>query len=64
MEKTLAFALNEALQIGRLSANVSYQELELKEKIIQELDAMRLPVNPLMYNRAISDAIIKIRGVK
>lgn len=62
MEKTLAFAIQEALESGRRSANASYIELEIKEKIIQELESLQLPVNPSIYNQAINDAIFRIRG--
>lgn len=62
MQKTLAFALQEALESGRRSANVSYMEMELKEKIVQQLRALQLPVNPSVYNQAINDAIHTIQG--
>ena len=57
MQKTLAFALQEALESGRRSAGASYIELEIKEKIVQELRELQLPINPSVYNQAINDAI-------
>jgi hypothetical protein len=39
MEKTLQFALNEALEIGRQSAMPEFLEMELREKIAQDLEA-------------------------
>jgi hypothetical protein len=39
MEKTLQFALNEALEIGRQSAMPEFLEMELREKIAQEIES-------------------------
>jgi hypothetical protein len=39
MEKTLQFALNEALENGRQSAMPQFLEMELREKIAQELES-------------------------
>jgi len=38
MEKTLQFALNEALENGRKSAMPEFLEMELREKIAQQLE--------------------------
>lgn len=37
-------------------------EQEIRKKIINELRELQLPVNPLMYNQAINEAIFKVRG--
>jgi hypothetical protein len=39
MEKTLQFALNEALENGRKSAMPEFLEMELREKIAQEIES-------------------------
>ena len=39
MNKTIEYAVNEALNIGRLSANVNFFEAELREKIAQEIES-------------------------
>jgi hypothetical protein len=39
MEKTLQFALNEALENGRQSAMPQFLEMELREKIAQEIES-------------------------
>jgi hypothetical protein len=38
VNKTIEYAVNEALNIGRLSANVKFYEAELREKIAQEIE--------------------------
>ena len=38
MEKTLGFAINEALENGRQSAMPHFLEMELREKIAQEIE--------------------------
>ena len=38
MEKTLQFAINEALENGRQSAMPQFLEMELREKIAQEIE--------------------------
>lgn len=40
MEKTLGYALNEALETGRRSAMPEFLEAELREKIAQEIENM------------------------
>ena len=37
MEKTLEFTINEALESGRRSAMPEFLEMELREKIAQEV---------------------------
>ena len=39
MEKTLKFALEEAIQSGRRSATPVFMEIELREQIAQQLEA-------------------------
>ena len=41
MEKTLQFTINEALESGRLSAMPQFLEMELREKIAQEIQAYK-----------------------
>ena len=38
MEKTIDYALNEALETGRLSAMPDFLEIELKEKLKQHIE--------------------------
>jgi hypothetical protein len=38
MEKTIGFAIQEALESGRRSANPTYSELETREKLAQEIE--------------------------
>ena len=47
MNKTIEYAVNEALKIGRLSANVKFYEAELREKIAQEIEEARKPYGVL-----------------
>lgn len=47
------------------SINPDTIESEIRATIIEELKAMRLPVNPLIYNQAIGAAIRVIqKGIK
>jgi glutamate-1-semialdehyde aminotransferase len=39
MEKTIDYAINEALETGRLSAMPQFLEMELREKIAQEIES-------------------------
>lgn len=41
MEKTLEFTIKEALESGRLSAMPQFLEMELREKIAQEIEAYK-----------------------
>jgi hypothetical protein len=42
VNKTIEYAVNEALNIGRLSANVKFYEAELREKIAQEIEGFTI----------------------
>jgi hypothetical protein len=42
MEKTLGFAINEALENGRQSAMPQFLEMELREKIAQEIELIAI----------------------
>jgi glutamate-1-semialdehyde aminotransferase len=39
LEKTIDYAINEALETGRLSAMPEFLEMELREKIAQEIES-------------------------
>ena len=41
MNKTIEYAVNEALKIGRLSANVKFFEAELREQIAQQIETLQ-----------------------
>jgi hypothetical protein len=43
MEKTLRYALEEAIQSGRRSAAPYFMEVELREQIAQQLEAANHP---------------------
>ena len=43
MEKTLGFAINEAIEMGRRSAMPTFLEKELRENIAQEIEEKRKP---------------------
>ena len=43
MEKTMGFALKEAVEMGRRSANTAFYQVELREKIAQEIEEKRKP---------------------
>jgi hypothetical protein len=43
MEKTLKFALEEAIQSGRRSAAPVFIEIELREQIAQQLEVANYP---------------------
>jgi glutamine amidotransferase-like uncharacterized protein len=55
LEKTLKYALNEALETGRRSANPTYLEKELREKIAQEIEAKRQPYLELAKDKESED---------
>jgi hypothetical protein len=44
MEKTLKYALEEAIQSGRRSAAPVFMEIELREHIAQQIEDNYLPV--------------------
>ena len=43
MEKTLKYAIEEAIQSGRRSSNAIFMEIELREQIAQQLEAANYP---------------------
>jgi hypothetical protein len=43
MEKTLKYAIEEALKSGRRSANAMFMEIELREQIAQQLEVANYP---------------------
>jgi hypothetical protein len=43
MEKTLQYALEEAIASGRRSATPVFMEIELREQIAQQLEAANYP---------------------
>jgi hypothetical protein len=55
MEKTINYALNEALETGRLSAMPQFLEKELREKIVQEIEARRQPYLELRNDKDSED---------
>jgi hypothetical protein len=64
MEKTLQFALNEALENGRKSAMPEFLEMELREKIAQEIEShcflFGTPINVLeIVAKEIIDILIR-----
>ena len=50
MQKTVEYAVNEALNMGRLSAMPQFLEKELREKISQEIEEARKPFGKLAHN--------------
>ena len=67
MEKTMEYALNEALAMGRRSATQSFNEVELREKIAQQIEKFRdagefLRGFPGTEEDALTAAIKIIRG--
>ena len=55
MNKTIEYAVNEALKIGRLSANVKFYEAEVREKIVQEIEEARKPFIDLQKDKQSED---------
>ena len=55
MNKTIEYAVNEALNIGRLSANVQFFEAEVREKIAQEIESKRAKYLDLANNKESDD---------
>jgi phosphate-selective porin len=51
MNKTIEYAVNEALNMGRLSANVQFFEAEVREKIAQEIEEKRKPYAKLAWEK-------------
>lgn len=68
MEKTLEFAINEALESGRRSAMPDFLEKELREKIAQEIESRLLwkdaPIQiRSAFNKAVQRAADIARGI-
>ena len=55
MNKTIEYAVNEALKIGRLSANVKFYEAEVREKIAQEIEEARAKYLDLAKDKSSDD---------
>ena len=55
MEKTMNYAINEALNMGRLSAMPQFLEAELRERIAQEIEEKRKPYIDLQKDKKSED---------
>jgi hypothetical protein len=55
MEKTIEFALSEAVEMGRRSAMRTFLEKELREKIAQEIEEKRKPYLDMANNKESDD---------
>ena len=55
MEKTTGFALKEAVEMGRRSANTAFYQVELREKIAQEIEEARKPYLDLAKDKESED---------
>jgi hypothetical protein len=55
VNKTIEYTVNEALNIGRLSANVQFFEAEVREKIAQEIEVARAKYLDLASNKESED---------
>jgi hypothetical protein len=55
MEKTTGFALKEAVEMGRRSANTAFYQVELREKIAQEIEEARKPYLNLCNDKGSED---------
>jgi hypothetical protein len=55
MEKTMGFALKEAVEMGRRSANTAFYQVELREKIAQEIEEKRKPYLDLAKDKESED---------
>jgi hypothetical protein len=64
VNKTIEYAVNEALKIGRLSANVKFYEAELREKIAQEIEAQieSLSLQDGLFKSGMIGACAIVRG--
>jgi len=64
VNKTIEYAVNEALNIGRLSANVNFFEAELREKIAQEIEAQieMLSLQDGLFKSGMIGACAIVRG--
>jgi hypothetical protein len=59
MEKTLKYALEEAISSGRRSAAPFIMEIELREQIAQEIEDQYLPVAYGKYEEGYNDGLHK-----
>jgi hypothetical protein len=59
MEKTLQYALEEAIASGRRSAAPFIMEIELREQIAQEIEDQYLPVAYGKYEEGYNDGLHK-----
>ena len=59
MEKTLKYAIEEAIQSGRRSAAPFIMEIELREKIAQDIEDQDLPVAYGKYEEGYNDGLHK-----
>ena len=59
MEKTLKYAIEEALQSGRRSAAPFIMEIELREHIAQDIEDQYLPVAYGKYEEGYNDGLQK-----
>jgi len=59
MEKTLKYAIEEAIQSGRRSAAPFIMEIELREKIAQDIEDQYLPVAYGKYEEGYNDGLHK-----
>jgi hypothetical protein len=59
MEKTLKYAIEEALQSGRRSAAPFIMEIELREQIAQDIEDQYLPVAYGKYEEGYNDGLQK-----
>jgi hypothetical protein len=59
MEKTLKYALEEAIQSGRRSAAPFIMEIELREQIAQDIEDNYLPVAYGKYEEGYNDGLHK-----
>lgn len=59
MEKTLKYALEEAILSGRRSAASFIMEIELREQIAQDIEDQYLPVAYGKYEEGYNDGLHK-----
>jgi hypothetical protein len=59
MEKTVAYAIEEALKSGRRSAAPYFMEIELREQIAQDIEDQYLPVAYGKYEEGYNDGLQK-----
>jgi len=59
MEKTLKYAIEEAILSGRRSATPVFMEIELREQIAQDIEDQYLPVAYGKYEEGYNDGLHK-----